>query len=229
MHAVISIHDVMPHTLDRVGEILARMSHLAPSAITLLIVPGLGWSPAQLDTLKTFQESGYSMAGHGWFHRTRDILSLYHRLHSTLISRQAAEHLSLTETEIDTLIRDCYQWFDEHDLALPDLYVPPAWAMGNISAEALAQTPFRYFETTAGFYDSVSGRKRWLPLMGFEADTLFRAITLTFWNSVNYLLGTPKRPLRLSIHPNDHQLRLGQSLDRYLARVTKAVPYQSVL
>lgn len=229
MHAIVSIHDVMPHHLDRVQELLARMSHLEPRHITLLVVPGLDWTDARLDRLKTFADSGYRLAGHGWFHEARIIRTPYHYLHSLFISRRAAEHLSLDSNEIKALITHCYQWFADRKLPMPDLYVPPAWAMGNISKAELCTTPFRYFETTAGLLDSATGRQTRLPLTGFEADTRFRALFLTCWNGINHRLGSPQRPVRLSIHPDDLYLLLGKSLARYLERVTFAVPYASVL
>jgi hypothetical protein len=229
MHAIISIHDVMPQTLDRVEELLGKMEHLEPSAITLLVVPGLDWPNTQIETLKSLQHTGYRLAGHGWHHRIKTIRTFYHHLHAELVSRTAAEHLSLNAREIDQLMRDCYHWFADKGLTLPDLYVPPAWAMGKISRKQLKETPFRYFESTAGLYDSETGRQILLPLVGFEADTRLRATTLTCWNAANRLLGSVRRPVRLSIHPDDLQLLLGKSLVRYLERVNTAVSYASVL
>ena len=228
MHAIISIHDVMPQSLGNVHDLLKKMEHLAPSAITLLVVPGLDWKDEQIGRLKSLQATGYRLAGHGWHHRTRRIRTLYHHFHAGLISRTAAEHLSLETGEITRLMQDCFQWFAEHGLESPDLYVPPAWAMGDIPRQRLGDMPFRYFETTAGLYDSASGRQMRLPLLGFEADTALRAASLTCWNAVNGRLGSPRRPVRLSIHPFDHQLRLAGALDRFLGRVEKAVPYASV-
>lgn len=228
MHAIVSIHDVMPHTLPRVQELLAKMAHLEAPNITLLVVPGLAWQDAQLAALKQLEQQGYRLAGHGWLHDVRRIRSLYHRLHSTLVSRRAAEHLSMSPSEIDNLIRDCYQWFIDHNFTRPDMYVPPAWAMGTVSDTALKASPFRYFETTAGLYDSATGKRVTLPLAGFEADTLWRKLSLRGWNGVNSLLGSPQKPLRVSVHPNDHHLLLAPSLENTLARIKKAVPYASV-
>jgi predicted deacetylase len=228
MHALVSIHDVMPHSLPRVQELLAKMAHLETANITLLVVPGLAWDTAQLATLKQLEQHGYRLAGHGWLHDVRRISTFYHRLHSTCISRRAAEHLSLTPAEIDALIRDCYQWFADQDFVMPDMYVPPAWAMGAIPADTLQTVPFRYFETTSGFLDSETGKRVTLPLAGFEADTLWRQVSLRAWNGVNSLLGTPAKPLRVSVHPNDHHLLLADSLESTLASVSVAVPYASV-
>ncbi len=135
--ALISIHDVMPETREQVSQILALLPQ-GPQAITLLVVPGSNWQTADLDWLHQLQQQGYPLAGHGWLHRCEPPISLYHRLHSLLLSRRVAEHLSLSASGIDALIRNCHQWF---------LDVPPAWAMGSISRAQLAAMPFRLFET----------------------------------------------------------------------------------
>ena len=221
MKAIISMHDVMPHTLTKVHEFIDLFSPLDASSITLLVVPGLHWSGQQLDQLHSWQAQGFILAGHGWLHETREINTVYHRLHSAIISRKAAEHLSLKTEEICQLLENCYQWFIQHDFARPDLYVPPAWAMGVITPEQLQKAPFRYFENTSGLYDSKTNTHKNLPLIGFEADTIFRQTSLKIWNRMNMAVSSDKRPLRISLHPYDLDLRLANSIQHYLDRVTQ--------
>jgi len=228
MHALISIHDVMPSTLDRICLLARELTHLQTSNITMLVVPGHDWSRKQLDVLREFEQQGYILCGHGWHHSSKKIHGVYHRLHSLLISRNVAEHLALDEKEISQLIYDCYQWFPNNKLATPDLYVPPAWALGKISEQLLEQSPFRFFENTAGLYDSSTGQQLNLPLIGFEADNIFRAGTLRLWNAANTLAGSEKKPVRISIHPSDKELLLADSLISSLQSVTNAVDYHSL-
>lgn len=229
LDALVSIHDVMPHTLDRVKGLLDdHLGHLPPERVVLLVVPGLPWQPAQLEALHLLAGKGFELAGHGWHHRTREIRGVYHRLHAAFISRQAAEHLCLAPGEIRALIDDCHRWFLQQGLPEPALYVPPAWAMGTIDEQALADAPFRYYETTRGYLDSASGRSLTLPLAGFEADNAFRAASLTCWNAANRWLATDRKPLRVSIHPYDADLRLREGLRHTLAAVTRAVDYRSL-
>lgn len=228
MHALISIHDVMPSTLERVHRLTQELTHLQTSNITMLVVPGHAWSRKQLDVLREFEQQGYILCGHGWHHSSKNIRGVYHRLHSLLISRNVAEHLALDEKEIRQLIDDCYQWFSNNKLAAPDLYVPPAWAMGKISKQHLEKTPFRFFENTAGLYDSSTGQQLNLPLIGFEADNIFRVGVLKLWNSANTLAGSEKKPVRISIHPADRELLLADSLTSSLQSVTNTVHYHSL-
>ena len=228
MHALVSIHDVMPHTLDRVQSILDTMPHIPANMVTLLVVPGLDWQSSQIETLRGWQQAGYILAGHGWSHKVRQIRGLHHSLHAAFISRTAAEHLSLTQAEIANLMQDCHAWFSEKQLSLPDLYVPPAWAMGKANEITLENSPFTYFETTSGIVDSKTGRKIILPLAGFEADNLFRACSLTLWNSLNYTASTASRPLRLAIHPFDPELKLKNALQRMISKVSEPMDYHSL-
>ncbi len=228
MHALVSIHDVMPATLERVQYFADQLVHVDIKNVSLLVVPGLDWSDKQIGILQDLEKQGFILSGHGWLHRTKNIRGWYHRLHSTLISRNVAEHLSLSESEIRKIMDACYSWFPDRDLIPPDLYVPPAWAMGKISNRALKATPFRYFENTAGFYDSTTNQQSNLPLLGFEADTLFRAGTLKLWNGINKFIAYEKRPARISIHPFDHELLLSKSLFATLKSVTTTVNYREL-
>jgi len=214
--AIVSVHDLMPSTLDRVVGILDLLAEAGVPPATLLVVPGRSWTTDQLATLRDLAHRGHPLAGHGWVHRaTEGPRTLYHRGHGLLISRNEAEHLSRPPAELSDLIQRCYRWFAQVDLPLPDLYVPPAWAMGSLRLNQLRSLPFRWYEVLRGLVDGTSGRVRWLPLAGFEADTTFRETSLRVWNSLNVLLATRNRiPLRISIHPGDLDLLLGADLER---------------
>ena len=148
--------------------------------------------------------------------------SLHHRLHSAFISRDAAEHLSLDEERIIALIQDCHRWFVEHGLTPGPLYVPPAWALGAVNKRRLAALPFRYYETLGGLYDARDQRFHPMPLLGFEADTTLRAWSLNLFNRGNYLAALASgRTLRVSIHPQDLQLRLGAQVLPWVRRLER--------
>lgn len=218
----------MPSTLERVEEILTTvLRHKDPSAITLLVVPGLEWQREQLQRLKFLEQQGYELAGHGWQHQATQITGYYHRLHSFLVSRQAAEHLSKPEWQLEQLMINNYQWFIDNDFKPPQLYVPPAWAMGNVSRSTLSRLPFRGYESTRGILHIESQRFTALPLVGFEADNTFRSLFLSLWNRINTAQATPLKPLRISIHPNDLQLSLANQLQE-LCKAAKAVNWRQV-
>lgn len=214
---LLSVHDVMPQTLAPVADILARLRrHRLPPA-TLLVVPGCRWQADELAQLRRWQRQGHELAAHGWRHRARHIRGLQHRLHAALISRDAAEHLALSADEISALMRRAHDWFGHNGLNAPALYVPPAWALGDLPRSALRQLPYTRIETTAGIIDAASGHLEALPLVGFEADTAARAAALGAWNRGQILLARSSgRPLRVGIHPQDFQLRLAGALEGML-------------
>lgn len=231
LKTLISVHDLMPETLPAVERILGRLErhHLAP--VTLLVVPGRGWGPRHIKTLRALERSGYRLAGHGWQHRAERFGGLYHRLHGLFLSRRVAEHLALDEDGIVALIQGCHQWFGEHGLAPPDLYVPPAWAMGPISyARLRSDCPFPLYERFDGVIDSAAGHLQPLPLLGYEADNALRAPVLRLWNRWNLRRARRQRlPLRIGIHPRDLELKLADELEHALAQPSEPIDYCSLI
>ena len=148
----------MPDTLGSVEHIVSELANRGLCTVTLLVVPGSGWTPDSLRQLRKLAESGAEFAGHGWQHVVDDIRGLRHRAHSLLISRDVAEHLALSRSQIRSLITRCFEWFAANDLPQPALYVPPAWAMGPIGKDDLDRLPFGRYETLAGIYRSASRR-----------------------------------------------------------------------
>lgn len=214
--AIVSIHDVMPETLGRVHRILSLLKQRGVPPPTLLVVPGKEWTPDLLRDLRRLAHEGHVLAGHGWNHKAIPRpRTPYHHLHSGLVSRNEAEHLSRPPEELAALIRRCHEWFPSVGLPAPELYVPPAWAMGSLPLSDLTSLPFRWYEVLRGFVDGKTGRVRWLPLAGFEADTTFRELSLRIWNGLNEF--SARRiwgPLRISIHPGDLDLLLAGSLEK---------------
>ena len=99
LKALVSIHDVMPSTMDDVVDLLELCDQQGIVNVTLLVVPGLAWSPAQLTQLAAWYAEGRELAGHGWVHKCSRIKTLRHQLHSRVLSRDVAEHLSLSREE----------------------------------------------------------------------------------------------------------------------------------
>jgi hypothetical protein len=216
--AFVTLHDVAPHTLDDCRETLATLRRLGVGPVTLLVVPGTGWTGPDLDALRDLAER-YPLAGHGWSHSAPPPEGLYHRVHAAVISRDEGEHLSRSRPELRERVTRCAHWFREVGLDTPDFYVPPAWAMGRLGTRDLAELPFRFYETLTGVRDIETGTFRLLPLVGYLADTRVRAWTLRAVNGLNRAVAAVwRRPLRISIHPADLRLRIGRDLRRILAR-----------
>ncbi len=222
---VVSIHDVMPETIERCRIIYDLLVEHGIDRITLLVVPGRDWDDSALAKLRTLVSDGAILAGHGWTHNVSQISGLYHQLHSRLLSRDVAEHLALDEDGICELVSRCHRWFVEHELPVSDLYVPPAWALGRVRTERLAETPFRLFETFFGVLNTDSGRFDTSPMVGFEADTWFRKVCCESWNRVNLSYAGHTKPVRVAIHPGDLQLLAAKSLRQLVERGGRSLTY----
>lgn len=219
----------MPDTMELVESIVLRLKSVPAEKITLLVVPGLEWQPDQLEQLRQWQAMGIQLAGHGWVHQCGPIRTLYHRIHSLFISRNVAEHLSLSGEGVEALIQRCHRWFEERDLSVSELYVPPAWALGKWHQNSWEKVPFQTIETLQGLLLS-TGQLKKLPLLGFEADTRFRALFLQMFNHMS-LNSAAKRnlPVRVSIHPHDFNLHLSPLLQQIVDSPLKWVSYQEVV
>lgn len=228
MKALVSIHDVMPHTMTEVAELISLCRRYGVEKLTLLIVPGHDWSQQHLNRVRQWQREGCEIAAHGWVHRCLKISTLGHHIHSWVLSRDVAEHLSLSSDQIAALMARSKDWFEANDFQTPELYVPPAWAMGKISTEALANSGFRMVETLRGVRFPESENCKCLPLVGFEADTGLREAALRLLNRVA-ISTTKGEPMRVSIHPFDHQLRLRKNLEDVLRNCGETLSYTSLI
>ena len=214
--ALFSIHDVMPSTLAATESIAQSLGDAGIHKVTLLVVPNTGWSADSLVRLRALCDRGAELAGHGWRHKIERIRDARHWLHSKFISRDVAEHLALDREGVIQLMQDCWDWFAGEALPMPSLYVPPAWAMGRATHADLDALPYDTYETLYGIYDSRTGRFARTPMVGFEADTPFRALACRTWNRIN--LASSNAPLRFSIHPGDPDLLLGGDLEELIQR-----------
>jgi len=222
----------MPSTLDDVELSLAVLRKSSISKIALLVVPGVEWRAYDLQRLKILVAKGHEIVAHGWHHHTRPV-RLYHRLHARMLSRNVAEHLALGRQDIIDLMWRSQDWFRRHEMSCPDVYVPPAWALGKLRDEDLPHQPFTVIETLGGVrVRALNGVyiNKFMPLVGFEADTRLRARLLDNWNRIQ-LGQVLRRGLtpRIAIHPRDHRLKLGQQLRDCLSLGWVSQPYQSLI
>lgn len=220
MQALVSIHDVMPETLEHVQRILDRFDQFSIRKVALLVVPGKPWQPEEVDRVRQWQEQGYQIVAHGWVHHCATYGGLYHRVHSLLLSRDVAEHLSLRPQGRVDLLQRSHDWFVEKGLGSPKIYIPPAWALGRLPRGSEVDLPFRFCETLSGLADWRKGTFQRLPLVGYEADTSFRKWSLRTFNGWGQLSARlSNKPLRVSLHPYDLDYLLAEDIDRMLARV----------
>ncbi len=210
-----SVHDVTPASLGRCQTIVELLADVGVGEIAILIIPAGSWSERQLATLRRWEREGHLLGLHGWEHQSVEPRGIHHRLHSAVFSRDVAEHLGRPRSDVLDLVRRGLRWFEDASLSPPQLYVPPAWALGAMTAADVRGTPIRWIETLSGVYDAATRRYRHLPLIGFEADTRLRAWALRLSNHANTVVAAlARRPVRAAIHPNDLELALSSDLRR---------------
>ena len=89
----------------------------------------------------------------------------------------------------------------------------------EISKSRLRHFPFRYYEFFSGIYDAKLNCFERIPMVGYEADTWYRAPFVALWNRMNFLAARHQQRLRFCIHPNDFELLLQRDLCRDLHRI----------
>lgn len=227
--ALISIHDVTPATLPAVQEIRGLLQPAGCWPVTLLVIPGSGWEAGSLSVLQHWIGEGCDLAGHGWQHHCDRIHGIRHWLHSKCISRDVAEHYSHGPDSILEQIHKTFTWFALHEMPQPKLYVPPAWALGNLPRRRLQEQPFPLVETLTGIIDVAGRRNITLPLTGYEADTPVRAGILRANNHIQRQISRKlNRPLRIAIHPHDLHLQLANDLKCDLNAVRHLQQYRGI-
>lgn len=224
MRVIWSIHDVSPETVAWADSMVVRLISNGASPLMILIIPAGDWPSAALDIVRRWESAGHMLALHGWDHCALRPRSTYHRLHSLILSRDAAEHLSRDRTEILTRIARGREWFAANGLPEPAVYVPPAWALGAVRPEDMQAGGFRWVETLTGIHDAKNGKHHLLPLVGFEADNAWRSAALRVSNTVNLAIARATGcPIRVAIHPHDDAGLLAHDLDGWIRRGWRAV------
>jgi hypothetical protein len=224
MRVIWSIHDVSPETVAWADNMVVRLTSSGASPLMILIIPAGDWPSTALDVVGGWESAGHILALHGWDHQALRPNGVYHRLHSLMLSRDAAEHLSRDRAEMLTRIDRGRKWFESNGLREPAVYVPPAWALGAVRATDLEEGGFRWVETLTGIHDAKKGKQRLLPLVGFEADNAWRSAALRVSNAVNLAITRATgSPIRVAIHPHDDAGLLAHDLDRWIRRGCRAV------
>ena len=208
--------------MDNVEIIIHKLeTEFNVNKICVLIIPGLNWKKNQIRRLKKWQNRGIEIGAHGWKHLASTNKSFYHKIHSIIISRNCAEHLSMNKQDIIKLMNNSYEWFINNGFKKPKLYVPPAWALGNVSKEELHQLKFKYFECTTGMIHNK--KYKFLPLLGFEEKTFIGSKIRKIFNLFNFIMASFIGVIRIAIHPNDFKLYLKHDIKKYLSKNTNTI------
>ena len=109
MKFYVSIHDAAPDNLNEIENIIHSLQNLyGINKICILVIPGLDWNHHQINKLKSWQIKGIEIAAHGWVHKTENIKTLYHKIHSLILSANCAEHLSKKRQDVFKIIKQSY-------------------------------------------------------------------------------------------------------------------------
>ena len=222
MKFYISIHDVTPYNLENIENIIYTLQkQYSINKICILVIPGLNWNIHQINKLQTLQKNGIEIAAHGWKHQAETNKTFYHKIHSLILSANCAEHLSKKRSDVFKIIKKSYDWFINNGFQKPLLYVPPAWSLGKIKFEDFKKLDFTYYECTTGIIHNQ--KYRFIPLLGFEENTMIKGCLRRFFNKLNYIMAFFTGTIRIAIHPDDFNLYLKDDIVKYLSKSGEAI------
>ena len=222
MKFYVSIHDVAPNNLDNIENIIDTLQNqFNINKICLLVIPGLNWSKQGIKKLHIWQNRDVQIAAHGWNHQAELHKTFYHNIHSLILSANCAEHLSKKRQDVFKIIKKSYDWFIKNGFQKPILYVPPGWALGKIKFEDFSKLNFTHYECTTGMIHNQ--KYRFIPLLGFEENTIIKACLRRFFNKLNYIMAYFTGLIRIAIHPDDFNLYLKDDIAKYLSKSKELV------
>jgi hypothetical protein len=141
------VHDVAPATWTRCAALLEAARALAPLPATLLVVPRWHGQPSTRafeSAMDTALADGHELALHGWSHLdpvpARGALQ---RLRRRFYTAGEGEFAALARADAARRIALGQRWFARRGWPLSG-FVPPAWLLGEGSAQALAEAGLDY-------------------------------------------------------------------------------------
>ena len=191
--AIISIHDVAPHTLPQVVELRAIVGALAgPVPIALLVVPryhGDGeWCREAREWLRAAAARGDEIVLHGYEHQSPDGTDgaefCRHTPRAAASARLAAALQCLADLGIET-----------------EGFIAPAYAHPAVLTHALCDRQLAWWATRTRLH--AGPRTRRVPSIGLGASTAVRRTVTPALARAALQLVRPAPAVRLDLHPAD--------------------------
>lgn len=223
---IVAVHDVAPSELGDVRWLLEQLDALGVRRRVLKVVPAEGGRAANgelVELIRREADAGSEIVVHGWTHRTAGRLrgSLSDRARGRLFAPEAAEFLSLTDTEAAARVDAGREWLARHDLPAVG-FCPPGWLAASGLRAILRHAGFAYLVTLRGLLDLATGRWTLLPPSGYVGagrvqEALVRVGSSLIGRPLGRLLGSPAH--RVFLHPQS--ARSSRDCRRVLARIAE--------
>lgn len=201
------VHDVAPATWERCAALLAAARELAPQLpATLLVVPRWHGEPSTRafeSAMDAALAQGHELALHGWSHLDPvPAQGALQRLRRRFYTAGEGEFAALAREDAARRMALGQRWFARRGWPLSG-FVPPAWLLGEGSAQALSGAGFTYSCTL----------DRFIPLQGqaplrswslvFSTRAAWRRGVSRLWVPFLARRLSDAPLLRFELHPDD--------------------------
>jgi predicted deacetylase len=229
---IVSLHDVAPVTFDAARRQLDELAGLGVSRVSLLVVPfyhrqqRLGGNDGFCEWLRECQAKGHEIVLHGFSHqldqaniawrpsrppfagesKSRHLFS-FRNLHlwflENLYTNREAEFLNCDYTTAHSKIETGLKMLQEAGFQVTG-FIAPAWLMNPNVEKAAHDLGLRYTNTLTELIDLEKEQRYSTQSCVWSTRAAWRRWLSLKWNDRLFqrLAGTD--PLRISIHPADH-------------------------
>ena len=208
--AVVSIHDVSPHTRPACERILAEIAALGLDATSLLVIPdhhhrGYFLKDAAFCTwLGEATRSGHEAVIHGYFHERarRERETAVAKMTTRFYTADEGEFYDLDRESARTLVSRAREEFRGIGLD-PRGFIAPAWLLGAEAEAALRDLEIEYTTRLGSVLDLRSGITHRSQSLVWSVRSAWRRVVSRMWNALLFRRLAANPLMRISIHPVD--------------------------
>ena len=212
---IVSLHDVAPHSFQRVRRQVEALAEWGITRTSLLVVPHfhgekrLDEDPALCQWLLECQNKGHEVVLHGWAHEGSKFKVQSSKFNpwtkwffENLYTSGEAEFLTLS-----------YEAASEHMVSGLEMlrklgfkitgFIPPAWLMNPDVERAGRDLGLSYTNTISHLIHLPSGKHYPTRSCVWSTRAAWRRACSKTWNASLFRRLGPVDPLRISLHPSD--------------------------
>jgi predicted deacetylase len=210
---VVSVHDVSPHTRERVAAILGDLLRAGVRRASLLVVPdhhhrgNINSDPAFTAWLREAVGAGHEAVLHGYFHQRerRGEESARTRLFTRFYTADEGEFFDIEFAEARALLERGRDDLTQCAGVAPVGFIAPAWLLSAEGEAAAREAGFAYTTRLRSVSALASGRAHRTQSLCWSVRRNWRRWASLGWNPALFRSLGGNAVMRISIHPPDFE------------------------
>lgn len=207
---VVSIHDVSPHTRERVVTMLRDLRAIGVGRTSLLVIPnhhhrGLIAEDAEFAAwLRDCCRDGHEAVVHGFFHlrKAPRAEGAWKRIMTGFYTAGEGEFYDLDEATATARLQAARAQLETCGVAFTG-FIAPAWLLGKEAGAAVRRAGFSYTTRIATVSDFMTGRVHKSRSLVWSVRAGWRRTASLAWNAGLFASCRSRPLLRIGLHPPD--------------------------